>query len=81
MNGSQRLREWIGGGERRRLAGHRVFVRTAVAPDLPPLLLIHGYPTASYDWVRVWPRLAARAACNEAGLPIDDHTDWDTMIG
>ena len=29
-------------------------------PGRPPLLLIHGYPTASYDWVRVWPRLAAR---------------------
>ena len=28
-------------------------------PGRPPLLLIHGYPTASYDWVRVWPRLAA----------------------
>ena len=32
----------------------------AVTPGRPPLLLIHGYPTASYDWVRVWPRLAER---------------------
>jgi len=60
MHVSQRLQDWINGGEQRRLAGHRVFVRTAVAPGRPPLLLIHGYPTASYDWVRVWPRLAAR---------------------
>ncbi len=44
----------------RQLAGRRVFVRTAITPGRPPLLLIHGYPTASYDWVRVWPRLAAR---------------------
>jgi len=58
--GSQRLQEWISGGETRRLLGHRVFVRTAVTPGLPPLLLIHGYPTASYDWSRVWRRLAAR---------------------
>ncbi len=35
-------------------------MRTAVTPGRPPLLLIHGYPTASYDWVRVWPRLAER---------------------
>lgn len=60
MLGSQRLQDWISGGESRLLAGHRVFVRTAVRPDRPPLLLIHGYPTASYDWVRVWPRLAAQ---------------------
>ena len=60
MQGSQRLQDWISGGGTRRLAGHRVFVRTAVAEGRPPLLLIHGYPTASYDWVRVWPRLAAQ---------------------
>jgi pimeloyl-ACP methyl ester carboxylesterase len=60
MPASQRLRDWINAGETRQLAGHRIFVRTAVAPGRPPLLLIHGYPTASYDWVRVWPRLAER---------------------
>ena len=58
MQGSQRLQDWIKAGEMRRLAGRRVFVRTAVTPGRPPLLLIHGYPTASYDWIRVWPRLA-----------------------
>jgi pimeloyl-ACP methyl ester carboxylesterase len=60
MAGSQRLQDWISGGETRRLAGHDVFVRTAVTAGRAPLLLIHGYPTASYDWHRVWPRLAAR---------------------
>jgi len=60
MNGSLRLRAWIAAGGKRRLAGYEVFVRAAVAPGRPPLLLIHGYPTASYDWVRVWPRLAGR---------------------
>jgi len=59
MHGSQRLQDWINSGESRQLAGHRVFVRKQVTPGRPPLLLIHGYPTASYDWVRVWPRLAA----------------------
>lgn len=58
MSGSQRLRDWIDGGEMRRLAGYRVFTRTTVTRGKPPLLLIHGYPTASYDWIRVWPRLA-----------------------
>jgi pimeloyl-ACP methyl ester carboxylesterase len=59
MPGSQRLQDWISGGDKRRLAGRDIFVRTAVTPGRPPLLLIHGYPTASYDWVHVWPRLAA----------------------
>ena len=42
------------------LAGRRIFVRSAIAPGKPPLLLIHGYPTASYDWHRLWPALAER---------------------
>lgn len=60
MKRSQRLQDWIKGGMMRRLAGYDVFARTARTPGRPPLLLIHGYPTASYDWVRVWPRLAGR---------------------
>lgn len=59
MKGSSRLDEWTKAGEVRSLAGHRIFVRTAARSGLPPLLLIHGYPTSSYDWHRVWPRLAA----------------------
>jgi pimeloyl-ACP methyl ester carboxylesterase len=42
------------------LHGQSVFVRTESAPGRPPLLLIHGYPTASYDWHLMWPALAAR---------------------
>lgn len=68
MAHSQRLADWINGGELRQLAGHRIFVRSAVAPDKPPLLLIHGYPTASYDWHRVWPRLAARYSLHALDL-------------
>jgi pimeloyl-ACP methyl ester carboxylesterase len=42
---------------------------------LPPLLLIHGYPTTSYDWHRVWTRLAARYslyACDMLGFGMSD---------
>jgi len=56
---SQRLDEWIRAGTSLKLAGRRVFVRTATAPGKPPLLLIHGFPTASYDWHRLWAALAA----------------------
>ncbi|MET0335706.1 MAG: alpha/beta hydrolase [Rhizobacter sp.] len=37
--------------------GHRVFV--ARAGRGPSLLLIHGYPTGSYDWHAVWEALTA----------------------
>jgi pimeloyl-ACP methyl ester carboxylesterase len=75
MNASQQLSDWIAAGARRDLAGHRIFVRTAVAPGKAPLLLIHGYPTASYDWHRVWPRLAERYslyACDMLGFGLSE---------
>jgi pimeloyl-ACP methyl ester carboxylesterase len=75
MAGSQRLDEWIRSGETRTLAGHRIFVRTAAVSGLPPLLLIHGYPTASFDWHRVWSRLAARYslyACDMLGFGMSE---------
>lgn len=58
MKGSQQLEGWIAGGERRRLAGHGIFVRTAIFAGRPPLLLVHGYPTAAYDWVHMWAGLS-----------------------
>lgn len=60
MQGSNELQRWIESGERRTLAGRSLFVRRAIVPGRPPLLLIHGYPTASYDWHPVWDALAAR---------------------
>lgn len=36
-----------------------------------PLLLIHGFPTASWDWAKVWPQLTARyrvIACDMLGF-------------
>jgi pimeloyl-ACP methyl ester carboxylesterase len=60
VNQSSSLSAWISGGEVRPLLGHRIFVRTAVAAGRPPLLLIHGYPTASYDWHLLWDSLATR---------------------
>ena len=60
MKVSPQLHDWLRAGETLQLCGQRVFVRTEQAPGRPPLLLIHGYPTASYDWHLMWPALAAR---------------------
>ena len=60
MDHSQALAAWISAGSRTTLCGFDIFVRTAAAAGKPPLLLIHGYPTASFDFHRLWPALAER---------------------
>jgi pimeloyl-ACP methyl ester carboxylesterase len=52
------LEAWRAAGETIRWRGHDVFVRTDGAGDA--LLLIHGFPTASWDWWPLWQPLAAR---------------------
>jgi pimeloyl-ACP methyl ester carboxylesterase len=37
--------------------GHRIFHR--VEGKGSPVLLVHGFPTSSWDWARIWPALAA----------------------
>lgn len=48
--------EWRAAGRTFRFRGHEVFVR--VGGQGPGLLLIHGFPTASWDWCKLWPELA-----------------------
>jgi pimeloyl-ACP methyl ester carboxylesterase len=40
--------------------GHRIFWREEGEPSAPVLLLIHGFPTASWDWEKLWPALTAK---------------------
>ncbi len=55
---------WRAAGSFHEIGGHDVFVRDEAAadpdPTLPPLLVLHGFPTNSYDFVHVLPALAAR---------------------
>lgn len=50
------VKEWFAQGKLMPYRDHKVFVR--IAGSGPALLLIHGYPTASYDWHRVWMALS-----------------------
>jgi pimeloyl-ACP methyl ester carboxylesterase len=52
------LDEWRDAGEIHLHRGHRIFYRDEGGGD--PVLCIHGFPTASWDWSRVWPRLRER---------------------
>jgi len=53
------------------IGGRRLFVRGAKGPSRadpqedqyqPGLLLIHGFPTSSHDWLGIWPKLASKYA-------------------
>jgi pimeloyl-ACP methyl ester carboxylesterase len=52
----ERVDEWVGAweryGEHRRVLGHRVFVvdRVPSHAEGVPVLVLHGFPTSSYDW-------------------------------
>lgn len=52
------LAEWRRGGEFFTHAGHRIFYRQAGSKEHPPLLLIHGFPTGSWDFAKLWGPLA-----------------------
>ena len=53
------LRHWQAQGGMVALGGHRLFVAQA-GQHGSVLLLIHGYPTSSYDWHPLWAPLAMR---------------------
>lgn len=50
--------DWQRAGEYLDCDGHRIFFRRAGSGDA--LLCIHGFPTASWDWHRLWPDLTRR---------------------
>lgn len=49
--------DWQAGGGYLGFAGRSVFFRRGGSG--PTLLLIHGFPTSSWDWARLWPQLTA----------------------
>ncbi|MDJ0918402.1 MAG: alpha/beta hydrolase [Woeseiaceae bacterium] len=68
-----RLGDWTAAARYESFDGHRVAVWTA--GEGRPLLLVHGYPTSSWDWHRIWAPLAARRrliACDMLGFGLSD---------
>jgi alpha-beta hydrolase superfamily lysophospholipase len=51
---------WKAKGEYFTHRGHKIFWRQEGREGAPVLLLIHGFPTASWDWQHVWPDLLKR---------------------
>jgi pimeloyl-ACP methyl ester carboxylesterase len=52
------LSVWRAAGRLRAVLGHDLFVHDG-GGDGTPVLLLHGFPTASWDWSWIWERLAA----------------------
>jgi pimeloyl-ACP methyl ester carboxylesterase len=53
------LTDWANAGLRFDYRGHSIFYRRA-GPPAEVLLLIHGFPTSSWDWEALWPALTER---------------------
>jgi pimeloyl-ACP methyl ester carboxylesterase len=51
------IEDWRGRGRFTRLGGHELFVVDSGETDRPTIFLLHGFPTSSWDWARVWPAL------------------------
>ena len=65
------LADWRARGQDFEFRGHALRYWTAGPDDAAPLLLIHGFPTASWDWHYVWAPLAAQyrlIACDMLGF-------------
>ena len=50
-------KEWLNKGEYFNYKQHQIFKREAGVGET--LILIHGFPTASYDWHKIWKQLVA----------------------
>ncbi|HEX8699898.1 MAG TPA: alpha/beta hydrolase [Myxococcaceae bacterium] len=55
---TMQLSDWKREGKSFSFEGHRIFYRDEGAGDV--LLCLHGFPTSSWDWSRLWPQLTAR---------------------
>ncbi|MBS7691243.1 alpha/beta hydrolase [Pseudomonas lalucatii] len=63
--------DWRERAQRFEFRGQAIRYWTAGAQDAEPLLLIHGFPTASWDWHRLWQPLGERyrlIACDMLGF-------------
>ncbi len=62
----KRIQAWRSSGRFFEHQGHSIFFRNQ--GEGPPLLCIHGFPTSSWDWHRVWDRLADRFNVSAADM-------------
>lgn len=54
---SAEIQAWRDRGEYHQLCGYNIFVIDEGSEQLPVILLLHGFPTSSWDWQPVWAEL------------------------
>ena len=59
---TDRVAAWKAGGTYETVGGHRIFVRRS-GGDGPLVVLLHGFPTSSYDWRGGRPRPRGHRRC------------------
>ncbi|WP_396586763.1 alpha/beta fold hydrolase [Bermanella sp. R86510] len=77
----QELANWKANGQFIDLLGHQIFVKDEGDSNLPVLLLVHGFPTSSWDWYGVWGALKTRfrvVALDMLGFGFSDKPNEDT---
>ncbi|AWW75016.1 epoxide hydrolase [Erythrobacter sp. KY5] len=68
-------RDWHNRAKQFHFDGHKIAYWTGGDPEARPLLLVHGFPTCSWDWVPVWDMLAEKhhlIACDMLGFGLSD---------
>lgn len=60
--GMDEFASWRSNGQRFTHRGHQIFWRTGGTGSAGTLLCLHGFPTASWDWHRIWPELCEQFA-------------------
>ena len=51
-------KQWQSRGQLKTLLGRSIFVVDEGTETLPTIVLLHGFPTASWDWVPIWQALS-----------------------
>lgn len=70
--------QWRQRGELITLGSHQIFVIEEGPAEAPLLLLIHGFPTSSWDWAPMWPSLTEKfrvVALDLLGFGYSDKPD------
>ena len=52
------LEKWKSKGQFLNFIGHEIFWKQVGSESNPVLVLIHGFPTSSWDWHHLWDDLA-----------------------
>ncbi len=51
-------KQWQSRGKLEAVLGHSIFVLDEGDSSLPTIVLLHGFPTSSWDWQPIWSELA-----------------------